>query len=86
MDTSSPLEVVQIDHAVVDLMVVSPLTRQVIGRPWITLAIDVFTRCVVGYYMSFDPPDQTSVALTLEHSCLPKERWLESIGLDGKLK
>lgn len=86
LDTSSPLEVVQIDHAVVDLMVVSPLTRQVIGRPWITLAIDVFTRCVVGYYMSFDPPDQTSVALTLEHSCLPKERWLESIGLDGKLK
>ncbi|WP_367345993.1 Mu transposase C-terminal domain-containing protein [Stenotrophomonas bentonitica] len=85
METSSPLEVVQIDHAVVDLMVVSPLTRQVIGRPWITVAIDVFTRCVVGYYMSFDPPDQTSVALTLEHSCLPKERWLQSIGLTSKL-
>ncbi|MCC5067104.1 Mu transposase C-terminal domain-containing protein [Xanthomonas campestris pv. campestris] len=85
LDTSYPLEVVQIDHALVDLMVVSPLTRQVIGRPWITLAIDVFTRCVVGYYMSFDPPDQTSVALTLEHSCLPKEKWLHSVGLSGKL-
>ncbi|AMJ55251.1 MULTISPECIES: Mu transposase C-terminal domain-containing protein [Stenotrophomonas] len=81
-----PLEIVQIDHAVVDLMVVSPVTRQVIGRPWITVAIDVFTRCVVGYYMSFDPPDQTSVALTLEHSCLPKEKWLRSIGLGEKTK
>jgi len=86
LEVKYPLEVVQIDHAIVDLMVVSPLTRQTIGRPWITLAIDVFTRCVVGYYMSFDPPDQTSVALTLEHSCLPKEKWLSSIGLDGKLK
>ncbi|MEA9787034.1 Mu transposase C-terminal domain-containing protein [Xanthomonas campestris pv. raphani] len=85
LETSYPLEVVQIDHALVDLMVVSSLTRQVIGRPWITLAIDVFTRCVVGYYMSFDAPDQTSVALTLEHSCLPKEKWLRSIGLSGQL-
>ncbi|UYC14034.1 Mu transposase C-terminal domain-containing protein [Xanthomonas sp. CFBP 8445] len=85
LETTYPLEVVQIDHALVDLMVVSPLTRQVIGRPWITLAIDVFTRCVVGYYMSFDPPDQTSVALTLEHSCLPKEKWLHSLGLREKV-
>lgn len=86
LEVTYPLEIVQIDHAIIDLIVVSPLTRQVIGRPWITLAIDVFTRCVVGYYMSFDPPDQTSVALTLEHSCLPKEKWLLSIGLDGKVK
>lgn len=86
LEVTYPLEIVQIDHAIIDLIVVSPLTRQVIGRPWITLAIDVFTRCVVGYYMSFDPPDQTSVALTLEHSCLPKEKWLLSIGLDSKVK
>lgn len=86
LETTYPLEVVQIDHAIIDLMVVSPLTRQVIGRPWITLAIDVFTRCIVGYHMSFDTPDQTSVALTLEHSCLPKEKWLRSIGLEDKVK
>lgn len=86
VEATYPLEIVQIDHAIIDLMVVSALTRQVIGRPWITLAIDVFSRCVVGYYMSFDPPDQTSVALALEHSCLPKEKWLRSIELEGKVK
>ena len=86
LEATYPLEIIQIDHAIIDLMVVSPLTRQVIGRPWITLAIDVFTRCVVGYYMSFDPPDQTSVALKLEHSCLPKDKWLRSLGLEEKIK
>lgn len=85
LETSHPLEVVQIDHALIDLIVVSSLSRQVIGRPWVTVAIDVYTRCVVGYYMSFDAPDQTSVALTMEHSCLPKDRWLRAIGLEGKV-
>lgn len=85
LDVRRPLEIVQIDHALVDLIIVSDVTRRVIGRPWITVAIDVYTRCVVGYYMSFDPPDQTSVALTMEHSCLPKDKWLKELGLETKI-
>jgi hypothetical protein len=33
----SPLEVVQIDHPPVDLILVDPIERQPIGRPWITV-------------------------------------------------
>lgn len=79
---SRPLEAVQIDHALVDLIVVSGLTRKPIGRPWITVAIDVYTRCILGYYLSFDTPNQTSVAHALEHASLPKQPWLKSLGLD----
>ncbi|HEC4264082.1 TPA: helix-turn-helix domain-containing protein, partial [Escherichia coli] len=41
---TAPLE--QIDHTVIDLIVVDDRDRQPIGRPYLTLAIDVFTRCV----------------------------------------
>jgi putative transposase len=77
-----PLEFVQMDHAIVDVIVVDPDTREEIGRPWITLAIDVATRCILGFYLTFDAPSQTSVALALEQCCLPKDSWLKSLGID----
>lgn len=80
--TSRALELVQIDHALVDLILVSPVTRQAIGRPWITLAIDVHTRCVLGYHLGFEDPNQTVVGLCLEHACLPKGPWLRRLNLD----
>ena len=44
-----PLALVQIDHTLVDVIVVDSLTRAPIQRPWLTLAIDVCSRCVVGF-------------------------------------
>jgi putative transposase len=76
-----PLDFVQMDHAIVDVIVVDPDTREEIGRPWITLAIDVATRCILGFYLTFDAPSQTSVALALEHCCLPKDGWLKGLGI-----
>ena len=43
------LEVVQIDHTPVDVIVVDEAHRLPIGRPWLTLAIDVATRVVAGF-------------------------------------
>lgn len=76
-----PLDFVQMDHAIVDVIVVDPETREEIGRPWITLAIDVATRCILGFYLTFDAPSQTSVALALEHCCCPKDAWLKQLGI-----
>jgi putative transposase len=44
-----PLEVVQIDHTLVDVVVVDELERLPLGRPWLTLAIDVASRMVNGF-------------------------------------
>lgn len=82
LTTERPLQMVQIDHALMDLMLVCPQTRLPIGRPWITVAIDVRTRCIVGYYLSMDPPTQTCVALCLAHACLPKSDWMRRLGLE----
>ncbi|MBC17460.1 MAG: transposase [Desulfovibrio sp.] len=77
-----PLAVVQIDHTPVDLILVDDEFRRPIGRPWITLAIDVYSRMATGYYLSFDSPSGTSVAMCVAHSMLPKEEWLTLHGVD----
>lgn len=72
-----PLQIVQIDHTKVDVTVVDPIERQPIGRPILTIAIDVCTRIVLGIYLSLEAPSVTSAALCLTHAIIDKTRWLE---------
>jgi putative transposase len=78
-----PLAVIQIDHTKVDLIIVDEFDRKPIGRSHITLAIDVFSRIIFGYSISLDDPSNLSVGLCLTHGILPKETWLEKIGVKG---
>jgi putative transposase len=68
-----PLELVQIDYTVVDVVVVDELERYPIGRPWLTVVIDVATRVIMGYQLSLEPPSSTSVALAISHAVLRKD-------------
>lgn len=71
-----PLDVVQIDHTLVDVSVVDREHRLSIGRPWLTLAIDIATRAVVGFSVSLENPSALSVSLVLSHAVLSKNSWL----------
>jgi putative transposase len=71
-----PLAYVQIDHTPADIILVDDKYRKPIGRPWITLAIDLYSRMVTGYYLSFDAPSETSVAMCVAHSIIPKDEWM----------
>lgn len=77
-----PLSVVQVDHTPVDIILVDDTHRQPIGRPWLTLLIDVFSRMVLGFYISFDPPGNLSLGLCLTQAFLPKEKWLAKFGIE----
>lgn len=79
-----PLSVVQIDHTKLDIILVDDHYRQPIGRPWITLAFDVYSRMVTGFYVSFDPPSALSTGLCLAHSILPKDKWLAQNGIKSE--
>ncbi len=76
-----PLDFVQIDHTQMDVVVVDEETRQFVARPWLTIGIDVFTRMVTGFALSFDPPQRNSVGLCLLHSVFDKSAWLKDIGI-----
>lgn len=71
-----PLSVVQIDHTKLDINLVDDEHREVIGRPWLTLAIDVYSRMITGYYLTLDPPSVMSVGLCVQHSICKKDREL----------
>ncbi|EWY37311.1 hypothetical protein N825_20740 [Skermanella stibiiresistens SB22] len=71
--TSRPLERVEIDHTKLDIIVCDDLFGVPIGRPWLTVCIDHFTRMPVGYYMGFTPPSTDSVLLALRNSIRPKD-------------
>lgn len=79
-----PLAVVQVDHTLVDLMLVDEVHRQPLGRPHLTLATDVFSRMVMGFYLSFDPPGAIGTGLCLAHAILPKELWLSRMNVQGE--
>nr|WP_225777839.1 Mu transposase C-terminal domain-containing protein [Pseudomonas sp. Marseille-Q3773] len=79
---TAPYELIQIDHALVDCIIVDGETRRPLGRPWATLAIDVYTRAVAGVHLSLSPPSSMSVALCISHTILPKNQWLKAYGLD----
>jgi putative transposase len=68
----APLAVVQIDHTLLDIIVLDEEMRLPIGRPWLTLAIDVFSRMVFGYHLSLDAPSSFAVGLCLCHGMLDK--------------
>lgn len=67
-----------------DIIVVDEQRRLPIGRPWITLAIDIFSRMIVGLYISLDPPGAVATGLCIAHAVLPKETWLAKRGVVGQ--
>ena len=77
-----PLDSVQIDHALADIIVVDERDREAIGRPWLTMAIDVCSRGVLGFYVTLEPPSVTSIGLCLGQACLPKGPWLAARNLE----
>lgn len=62
---SRAFQYVHMDHTQVDIELVSERTGKVLGRPWLSLAIDAFTRRILGIYLTFDPPSYRSNMMLL---------------------
>ncbi|SMH61466.1 Mu transposase C-terminal domain-containing protein [Azospirillum agricola] len=75
-EVEHPLDVIQIDHTLADVIVLDDLFRQPIGRPWLTLAIDIRTRMVFGFHATLRAPCECSVAYALEQGIRAKAAWL----------
>ncbi|MGH9067411.1 MAG: transposase [Acidimicrobiales bacterium] len=76
------LEQVQVDHTVIDVIVVDERDRMPIGRPYLTAAIDVYSRCLIGMVITLEAPSAVSVGLCLAHACCDKRPWLAGLGLE----
>ncbi len=81
-EAGAPLDLVQTDHTLADVVLVDATRREPIGRPWLTLMIDVATRMVAAAHVSLDPPSSLSVALALSQAVLPKAPHLARFGIE----
>lgn len=62
---SRPFQYVHIDHTQLDIELVSSRTGKPLGRPWLSLAVDAWSRRVVAIYLTFDPPSYHSVMMVI---------------------
>ncbi|MDN2664159.1 DDE-type integrase/transposase/recombinase [Psychromonas sp. 14N.309.X.WAT.B.A12] len=44
-----------------------------IGRPYLTLVVDVFSSCVLGVHLSYKAPSYVSAAKAISHAIKPKK-------------
>lgn len=73
----------QVDHTQIDLMALDDQRRFALGRLWLTLVMCVFSRCIMGFFLSFLPPSMASVQRALALAVMDKRRALTIWGLDG---
>ena len=68
----APLARAAIDHCRLDLIAVDDETGLPLGRPWLTLVLDEYSRYVLGYYIGFEDPSTVSIARALRTAIMPK--------------
>lgn len=71
------LEYVEFDGNYIDCILIDESTGEVIGRAYLTLGIDVYTRCIVAYEISYQPFSSSTLLRAL------RQAYNEENGLPG---
>ncbi|WP_047237728.1 DDE-type integrase/transposase/recombinase [Chromobacterium subtsugae] len=67
------LQRVEVDHTPLDLFLIDDFYQLPLGRPTLTILIDVYSRFPIGHFISFGPPSVEAVVGALRHAILPKK-------------
>ncbi|GGL13152.1 helix-turn-helix domain-containing protein [Deinococcus radiotolerans] len=78
-----PYDLVEIDHWMIDLVLLNERDRQPEGVAYLTLLLDTRTRMVLGYHLSFDAPNQYAVGQACRMAFLPKDDVLARLNIQG---
>ncbi|NWD69171.1 DDE-type integrase/transposase/recombinase [Pseudomonas gingeri] len=68
----------EIDHTFLDVMLIDPETGLVIGRPYLTVVLDRYSRMVMAYLLHFAAPNTESVLRVIEKAICPKDFLLQN--------
>jgi len=77
-----PFEIAHIDHTELDLECVAGASHR-LGRPWLTLLTDAFSRRTLAFYLTFDPPSYRSCMMTLRECVRRFSRFPQILVVDG---
>ena len=78
-----PFEIGHLDHTEVDLELVCAQTGQNLGRPWLTLLMDAYSRRVLAVAVTFDPPSYRSIMMAIRECVRRHARLPEVLVVDG---
>ena len=67
-----PLQYVFADHYKLDVLHVDDEFRETLGRLWLTVLIDAFSRAVLGIFLAYEDPGIESIQGALRHAIWPK--------------
>jgi len=79
-----PLQEVQTDHSPLDLLIVDPNSGDVIGRPTLTVIIDVYTRIILGIYIGWEHPSFDNLSWALKEAIFKKDDLIEKYKINGE--
>ncbi|MGA7415393.1 MAG: Mu transposase C-terminal domain-containing protein [Bryobacteraceae bacterium] len=78
-----PFEIGHMDHTQADVWVVCSQTGRLLGRPWLSLLVDAFSRRMLALYLTFDPPSYRSAMMILRECVRRHGRLPQTLVLDG---
>jgi len=78
-----PFEIAHIDHTELDVETVCSRTGRALGRPWLTLLSDAFSRRILALYLTFDTPSYRSCMMVLRECVSRHARLPQILVVDG---
>jgi len=78
-----PFQITHIDHTQLDIELIDPRTGNNLGRPWLTLLIDAYSRRILAVYLTFDKPSYRSCMMVLRECVYRHNRFPEMVVVDG---
>jgi putative transposase len=77
-----PFEIAHIDHTELDVECIGA-AGHLLGRPWMTLLTDAFSRRTLAFYLTFDPPSYRSCMMVLRECICRVGRFPQILVVDG---
>lgn len=77
-----PFEVGHIDHTELDIQLVDSRTGANLGCPWLTILMDAYTRLILAFFLTFDPPSYRSCMAVIRSSVRRHGRIPKTIVVD----
>lgn len=78
-----PFEICHIDHTELDIRLICSETGEDLGKPWVSIMIDAFSRRILAFYLTYDAPSYRSCMMVMRECVKRHSRLPDTIIVDG---
>lgn len=82
LEATGVLDIMQADFTIADLFIVDPEHGNAIGRPWLGLTIDVYSRAITGFVLFLEAPSSLTSGWLISTAVTPKVALMKELGID----